>query len=129
MANGRLSKDYVWSKVLKILNYKHAMGLHNFQTINEHNIDRDLNSTAAKYVNYQLVEQELCLVKDEKLLLPLRAKENKRVLSIAIGNGNKTKFQSELASLGNVNTVAINKSASAAQFAVLSKKYQTMITQ
>jgi beta-glucosidase-like glycosyl hydrolase/CubicO group peptidase (beta-lactamase class C family) len=122
MANGRLSKDYVWSKVLKILNYKHAMGLHNFQTINEHNIDRDLNSTAAKYVNYQLVEQELCLVKDEKLLLPLRAKENKRVLSIAIGNGNKTKFQSELASLGNVNTVAINKSASAAQFAVLRQK-------
>ncbi len=125
MKNGRLSEDYVWGKVLKILNYKHAMGLDDFQTLNEYNVENDLNSTEAKYVNYKLVEQELCLVKDEKLLLPFRAKENKRVLSIAIGTGNKTKFQSELASLGNVSTVAISKSASAAQFAELKRKIST----
>ena len=125
MSSGRLSEDYVWSKVLKILNYKHAVGLHDFQTLNEYNIEKDLNSTTAKHVNYQLVEQELCLVKDEKLLLPFRPTENKRVLSIAIGNGNKTKFQSELVSLGNVTAVSTSKDASAAQFAELKQKIST----
>ena len=119
MAEGRLSEDYVWGKVLKILNYKHALGLDNFEPLNENNVESDLNNTEAKHINFKLIEQQLCLVKDEQSLLPIHPKDNKKVLSIAIGSGAKTKFQTELANIGNVKTVAISKSASAAQFNAL----------
>lgn len=119
MADGRLSEDYVWGKVLKILNYKHSLGLHDFVPLNEHNVEEDLNNTSAKFINYKLIEQELCLVKDEQALLPINPKDKKRVLSIAIGSGAKTTFQRELEKIGNVKVVSISKNATASQFAGL----------
>ncbi|NNJ56485.1 MAG: serine hydrolase [Bacteroidia bacterium] len=119
MTDGRLSEDYVWGKVLKILNYKHAMGLHEFEPINEENIDYDLNNTGAKHVNYKLVEQELCLVKDNNSIIPIRKQENKKVISIAIGSGAKTKFQTELTKFGVSKIVSISKNASLSQFAAV----------
>lgn len=121
MVDGRLSEEYVWGKVMKILNYKHAMGLHEFEPLNEQNVVRDLNTTKAKKVHYDLVEQELCLVKDEKSLLPIHASENKKILSISIGKGVKTLFQKELEGYGNVTSRTISKNASADQFNTLSR--------
>jgi len=122
MADGRLSEDYVWNKVLKVLNYKHAMGLHEWEPINEYGVEADLNNTSAKHVNYKLVEQSLCLAKDDNALLPIHPKDNKKILSIAIGDGSKTSFQRELMSMGNVQSVCISKNASATQFASLKNK-------
>lgn len=119
MADGRLSEEYVWNKVLKVLNYKHAMGLHEFEPINEYGVEADLNNTGAKHVNYKLVEQSLCLAKDDNGLLPINAKNNQKILSIAIGDGSKTRFQQELMSMGNVQSTSISKNASATQFASL----------
>jgi len=119
MADGTLSEDYVWNKVLKILNYKHAMGLHEFEPIKEYGIEEDLNSTRAKHVNYKLVEQTLCLAKDDNSLVPINPKSIQKILSIAIGDGSKTTFQQELMSMGNITTASISKKASAAQFSAL----------
>ena len=44
MTDGRLSEDYVWGKVHKILNYKHTMGLDVFTPISEHHVIKDLNN-------------------------------------------------------------------------------------
>lgn len=119
MAEGRLSEEYVWNKVLKVLNYKHAMGLHEWGPINEYGVEEDLNSTGAKHINYKLVEQSMCLAKDDNGLIPIDPKENQRILSIAIGDGSKTSFQRELMTMGNVQSTGVSKNASAAQFASL----------
>tara|TARA_Y100000385_G_scaffold145562_1_gene151166 strand:- start:6713 stop:9628 length:2916 start_codon:yes stop_codon:yes gene_type:complete len=119
MADGRLSEDYVWGKVHKILNYKHAMGLDEFTPISEHRVIKDLNNTSAQFINYQLVEQELCLLNDTNSIIPIRKEENKSILSIAIGNGSINSFQKELEKLGNVNSKSINKNASVSQFNTL----------
>ena len=119
MADGRLSEDYVWNKVLKVLNYKHAMGLHEFEPINEYGIEEDLNNTRAKYVNYKLVEQTMCLAKDDNSLVPVHTKNNQKILSIAIGDGSETRFQKELMSMGNVKSTSISKNATATQFSNL----------
>lgn len=119
MADGRLSEEYVWNKVLKVLNYKHAMGLHEWQPLNEYGVEDDLNNTVAKYVNYKLVEQSMCLAKDDNGLLPINPKNQKSILSIAIGDGSKTRFQQELMSMGNVQSTGISKNATATQFASL----------
>ncbi|MDA8886131.1 serine hydrolase [Bacteroidia bacterium] len=116
MKDGRLSEEYVYGKVMKILNYKHSLGLHEFEPLNEFNVESDLNSTSAKHVNYKLIAEELCLLKDDNALVPIHPKYQKRILSIAVGNGGKKSFQTELEALGDVTSVTINKSSSAAQF-------------
>ncbi len=116
MAEGRLSEEYVWNKVLKVLNYKHAMGLHEWEPLKEYGVEEDLNNTRAKYINYKLVEQSFCLAKDDNGILPIDPKNGKKILSIAIGDGSKTRFQQELMSLGNVQSMSISKNASASQF-------------
>ncbi len=119
--DGRLSEDYVWEKVKKILNYKHAMGLHEWNELDERNVVKELNSTKAQQINYKLVEQEICLVKDERSLVPINKKENIKILSIAIGKGAKTIFQKELESIGNVTSRGISKSASTSDFTGVGK--------
>ena len=121
MRDGRLSEDYVWGKVKKILNYKHAIGLHEWNELDERNVVKELNSTKAQQVNYKLVEQEMCLVKDERSLVPINKKENIKILSIAIGKGAKTIFQKELESIGNVTSRGISKSASTSDFTGVGK--------
>ena len=130
MADGRLSEDYVWGKVHKILNYKHAMGLDEFVPISEHHVIKDLNNTSAQFINYQLVQQELCLLNDTNSIVPIAIEENKSVLSIAIGNGAINSFQKELEKLGNVDSKCISKSASVSEFNTLrelSNRYDLVI--
>lgn len=122
MKSGRLSEDYVWGKVMKILNYKHAMGLHEFTPLKEYNVVKDLNSTEAHYINYKLVEAELCLAKDKNKLIPLNPKGTKKIFAIGVGKGAKTTFQRELEKRGNVTSASISKTASVAQFNALKAK-------
>ena len=125
MKDGRLSEEYVWGKVLKILNYKHSLGLHDFTPINEYNVEEDLSNTNAKHVNYKLVEKQLCLAKNENNLIPIHPKDGKRVISLAIGTGSKTKFQTELESLGDIKSISISKNASDVQFNALKSQLKT----
>jgi beta-N-acetylhexosaminidase len=107
----------VYGKVLKILNYKQALGLDNFKNIDENNVEEDLNNTSAKYVNFRLIEQQMCLVKDERLMLPLHPKDDKEILSIAIGDGSKVNFQRDLERLNpKVSSTYISKNATTEQF-------------
>ena len=125
MEKGSLSEEYVWGKVLKILTYKHSLGLDNFTPIAEKNLDSDLNNASAQYINYKLVAQELCLVKDENELLPIRDFANQKVVVVSIGNGLKTTFQKELEKYGATKIISIDKNASIAQFTALEKQIKS----
>ena len=120
--DGRLTEEYVNGKILKILNYKQAMGLDDFKPLNEENVEKDLNSAHAQYINYKLIAQELCLVKDENKLIPIDPKAKKKILAIAIGDGTKNSFQKEVAKYKGVTTLSISKDASIEQFKALRSK-------
>lgn len=122
MKEGTLSEEYVWNKVRKILNYKHALGLHKWQPLNEQSVEQDLNSTRAKEINFALVEQSLCLARDDNKLVPVNPKDHKKILSIAIGDGSKTTFQQKMTTIARVETIGISKNATAAQFTALSNQ-------
>ncbi len=125
MAKGTLSDEYVWGKVLKILAYKHSLGLDEFTPISERNLDSDLNNATAQYINYKLVAQELCLAKDDNELLPISNFADKKVVVVSVGNGLKTEFQKELERYGATKTISIDKNASIAQFTALEKQLRT----
>jgi beta-N-acetylhexosaminidase len=122
MKSGKVSEEYVWGKVMKVLNYKHAMGLHKFEPLKEDNVVADLNNTRAKHINYELVEKELCLVKDEHRALPLDTSSNKNnIVTISIGNGSKTTLQTELNKYGIAKHLSISKNANYAEFSAALK--------
>lgn len=116
IVGGMLSEDYVWSKVKKVLQYKHDLGLDSFVQISTDNLINDLNSTKAKHIDYQLVEKQLCLVKDADNLIPINKEQYSNIVSVAIGEGSKTHFQKELEKRLKVNSMQINKNASATAF-------------
>ncbi len=119
MSDGVISEEYVWGKVLKILNYKHALGLNKFEKLDEENVEEDLNNARAKHINYKLIEQELCLVKDDNKIVPIQPHSKKKLISISIGEGTKTNFQRELAKFGVTKFLTISKNASTSQFNAL----------
>ena len=116
MADGRLSEDYVWDKVRKILSYKYSMGLYDFSPIQEYNLISDLNNVSAKHINYQLVEQELCLLNDTHAIIPINPHKKHKIVSIAVGNGSYNEFQKELKKRGDVTLKSISKNASYNEF-------------
>lgn len=117
MKSGKISEEYVWGKVMKVLNYKHAVGLHEFKPLNEQNVVEDLNSARAKQINYKLVEKSLCLVKDENAVLPITSDRNKdNILSISLGSSSESIMQKELKKYGIVKHVSLAKNASPAAY-------------
>lgn len=114
IVSGMVSEEYVWSKVKKILAYKYDLGLDSFEKISTYNLINDLNNTKAKYIKHKLVENQLCLVKDENNLIPLNAEQ--KIVSVAIGTGAKTKFQTELTQKVQATTIQLSKNAARSSF-------------
>ena len=122
MASGRVSEDYVWSKVLKILKYKEMLGLNEFEALNEENVIHDLNTAHAKAIKYKLVERQLCLVKDDHGIVPIHPHNAQRILSVAVGAEGQTTFQKVLYGGGVKEQVHISKTAGVSSFAQIRDK-------
>lgn len=116
MVTGLLSEEYVWSKVLKILAYKHDLGLDSFVQIDHEHLIQDLNNTSARYIEYKLIEKQMCLIKDNYNIVPLSKKQSYKIVSVAIGDGSKTEFQNALEKQANIKTIQLNKNGSSTNF-------------
>lgn len=116
MKNGTLDSNYVYGKVKKVLAYKHALQLHEQKPIEKTNLITDLNNPNAQFLKYQLAEDQICLVKDDQKLVPVSQFKNKKIISVAIGDGSKTKFQQYLEDRGISKHIQISKNASSTEF-------------
>jgi beta-glucosidase-like glycosyl hydrolase/CubicO group peptidase (beta-lactamase class C family) len=116
MLNGNLDSNYVYGKVKKILAYKFALGLDNPTKVEKNELLEDLNNSNAQYLKYQLAEEQLCLLKDDANAIPLTKLQNKKIVSVSVGNGTKTKFQTFLEKRGIAKHLHISKNASPQEF-------------
>lgn len=116
LKRGQVDLEYFNNKVKKILAYKESVGLSYFTEIPEQNLLTDLNSTKAQYVNSDLVEKQLCLVRDQWNILPFRSGSANNIASVAIGDGVKKDFQTELSKYGVNSFFQINKSSDIGKF-------------
>ena len=124
MVTGLLEEDYVWAKVKKILSYKKSLGLDSLERIETKGLVQDLNSTSAKYIDYKLIEKQLCLVKDKRNLIPINKEQITDIASIAIGSGQH--FQAELSKFGNIKKLRLPKDPSSSQVASILSQIQGM---
>jgi len=93
LANGSLDKAQLWTSVKRILRAKFRLGLTKPQQVELANLRRDLNPPEALALKHRIVSNALILVRDEKDVIGFPNLENLKFATLAIGDTNRTVFQ------------------------------------
>ena len=88
----KLSLEILDARVKKILMAKSWVGLDQYKPIEIKNLIEDLNSIEADYLNRELAEKTLVLVKNEDEILPIKNLQQKTAF-VSIGSAATTAFQ------------------------------------
>lgn len=92
LASGELSEAILNQRVLKILKAKSWVGLDKYQPTNIENLIEDLNSIQSDYLNRELAERTITLVKNEDNTLPIKDLQQKMAF-ISLDNAATSAFQ------------------------------------
>ncbi len=93
LADGSLNEKDIDEKVGRILRGKHWAGLADYQPIELHNLEQDLNDETSKELVRELSEAAVTVVRNDDNLLPFGPVDNNHVASVTIGAGVGTPFQ------------------------------------
>ncbi len=86
LEQGRITESDLDERCLRVLTYKHALGVPDFQPLSDKNIVADLNPEKSKVLNRQLLSQSITLVKNKGQLLPIKDLDKKRIAVLSINN-------------------------------------------
>lgn len=93
LSNGTLDRAQVWASVKRILRAKYRLGITTPQRVELNNLRRELNPPDALALKHRLVSSAITLVRDEKNLIGFPNLENLKFATLAIGDTNRTIFQ------------------------------------
>lgn len=93
LKDGSLDKNQVWFSVKRILRAKYRLGLTKPQRVELNNLRRDLNTPEGLELKHRIISNALTLVRDEKNLIGFPNLENLKFATLAIGDTNRTVFQ------------------------------------
>ncbi|WP_046313299.1 glycoside hydrolase family 3 N-terminal domain-containing protein [Pontibacter korlensis] len=124
IANGEITQEEVDARARKVLAAKQWLGLDNYKPVELENLVEDLNNPHAKYLNQQLVEASLTLLRNKQNILPIQNIDTLKVAALAIGTNKQTDFQRDLARYTKVDTFFLQPTASIAELMALKEKLQ-----
>jgi CubicO group peptidase (beta-lactamase class C family) len=93
IGNGTLSRDELWASVKRILRAKYRLGLTTPQRVELNNLRRELTPPDALVLKQRIVGKAITLVRDEKNLIGFPNLNDLRFATLAIGDTNRTVFQ------------------------------------
>lgn len=93
LADGSLNQMQVDESVRRILRAKYRLGLTRPQRVDTANIRRDLHRPESVVLKRRLIENALTLVRDRPGVVGFENLENLRFATVAIGDTNRTVFQ------------------------------------
>ena len=135
VAEGKLSQASLDDRCRKILLAKAWVGLDRYQPVNLTNLVADLNQPASDWLNRQLTERSLTVLKNEGIsegltasarmaapvagtpLLPLRALETLKIASVSLEAEEETRFQQMLGNYTKVNPFRLSSRSDSATVA------------
>ncbi|MGR3810142.1 glycoside hydrolase family 3 N-terminal domain-containing protein [Jiulongibacter sp. NS-SX5] len=92
LSTGELTEEVLNERVLKILKAKSWVGLDAYQPTKIESLIEDLNSVEADFLNRELAEKSLILLKNEKENLPIKNLQQK-IAFVSIDNAGTSPFQ------------------------------------
>jgi len=111
ISDGRLDVESIESSSLKILKAKEWLGLNQLQAIKMDSLMEDLNHPNYAFLNRQLVEASITMLRNESQNLPIKSLEKKRIVSLALSHDGATyrPFQHALNLYAKVDTLHYDK--------------------
>ncbi|MBK9729820.1 MAG: serine hydrolase [Chitinophagaceae bacterium] len=119
VVNEEITQQDIDARVRKILQAKYWLGLNTRKVIDTDSLYADLNNSQAMYLNQQLSESALTLVRNKTDFIPVREVNHVRFASVAIGATDETPFQQMLTNYAGINHYQIKKDAADKDFASL----------
>ncbi|MGY5846002.1 glycoside hydrolase family 3 N-terminal domain-containing protein [Salegentibacter sp. HM20] len=121
---GLISQAEVDRRVRKILAVKQWVGLDAYEEIPTRDINDEINTPKAEWLNRKLVEASLTLLKNENDLLPIKELKDVKIASVSLGTDKKTTFQKGLDLYTKVKHFQLKMDAGASQVSELQEKLQ-----
>jgi beta-glucosidase-like glycosyl hydrolase/CubicO group peptidase (beta-lactamase class C family) len=93
--NNIITEERLAHSVKKIMHYKYKAGLNNYKPIDMANIYNDLNPSQNDALHYQLYENAVTVLKNEKEILPIK-ELNQKIAYVKLGEDTNSTFISTL---------------------------------
>ncbi|RDV13239.1 serine hydrolase [Pontibacter diazotrophicus] len=123
--NKEITQEEVDARCRKVLAAKQWMGLDKWQPIETKHLIEDLNNPHAEYLNRQLTEASLTLLRNKKNILPIQTLDTLRIAALAIGTTTETNFQRGLARYTQVDTFFLSPNSSIADLQRMKERLQS----
>ena len=94
--SGLISQKEINERCRKILALKQWVGLNHYKRIETKNIYEDLNSSSAEFLNRNLTEASLTVLRNSSELLPLQKLDTLKIAAISVGGKLDNQFQKSL---------------------------------
>jgi beta-glucosidase-like glycosyl hydrolase/CubicO group peptidase (beta-lactamase class C family) len=107
--SGSLDRQQVYASVKRILRAKYRLGLTQPQHIEEANIRSDMNSPQAIVLKRKLIENAITLVRNKPGIVGFEAIEKYKFASLALGDTNRTIFQTTCGNFAPVTHLNASK--------------------
>jgi beta-glucosidase-like glycosyl hydrolase/CubicO group peptidase (beta-lactamase class C family) len=124
IADGFITQEEIDSRCKKILKAKYWVGLDDFSPIDEENLYYDLNSTEAKLLQQELIENAITLVKNQNSIIPIKGLDTVKIATISFGINKTSDFQNRLKYYANVDNFIYNSAINIHQKEGLLKKLE-----
>lgn len=100
-----ISEKRLEKSVKKILKYKHKAGLNNYTPTNLNNLYADLNKTENTALQYELYENAITVLKNDKNILPISNLENSKIAYLELGDDTNDAFVNTLKQYTNITEI------------------------
>ncbi|WP_101446320.1 glycoside hydrolase family 3 N-terminal domain-containing protein [Pontibacter ramchanderi] len=122
IANKEITQAEIDFRVRKVLAAKQWVGLDKWEPIETKNLIADLNNPHAQYLNRQLTEASLTLLRNKNHILPIQTLDTLKVAALAIGTKKETAFQRDLARYTQVDTFFLKPANSIEELQAMKEK-------
>ena len=108
---GKISEERLSRSVKKILFAKYKVGLNNYQPIELSSLLSDLNTPYDDFLYEKAIENALTVVKNDRLIIPIRELENTKIAYVHMGDDSGTYFLNQLNKYNKVDWIKANSIA------------------
>lgn len=110
--NCEITQEEIDAHVKKIMMAKYWCGLNDYKPVVAADLVMDLKSEQAQWLNYQLYEQSLTLLKNKNEIIPVKPFEDKKIASLVLNDAANNLFQQTLNNYAKVDCYTLTSSAS-----------------
>ncbi len=120
--NKQITQQEIDARCRKILALKRWTGLNQFQPIETSHLVEDLHDPADQYLNIQLTQSYLTLLKNDLGFIPIKGLKDLKIASVDVGTTDATVFQQAIDKYAQVDHYSIGMDASTGEYAALWQK-------